>query len=297
VTIHLATDPVTHGVVEKALKAFRVCGHNIAYDMAVIMEYWPDLAPLVWSAYDEGRVFDTMICAQLTDIAYGQLTRKKGAYSLATLAKRFGQTELSKGADSWQLRYAELDNIPVKDWPAEAVKYATDDIFATRRVVISLIMGEDDRMDRTIPTMDVQVRAAFALHLASCWGLRCDEVAVATLEDRLRATVAEHVDDLITVGLMRADGTRDTSAIRDLAARKGVTKKTATGQVSTSAAALQDIDDEDLKTLSEWGKAAKILSTYLPVLQKGVKEPLHCRYGLVESGRTSCSSPNIQNLP
>lgn len=42
----------------------------------------------------------------------------------------------------------------------------------------------------------------------------------------------------------------------------------------------------------------KTLGTYIPPLEAGAKYPINCRYQpLVESGRTSCSSPNLQNLP
>jgi len=296
VGIHLASDPATRDIVEKALKGFRVCGHNIAYDMAVIAAFWPDLMPAVWAAYDEGRVFDTMLCAQMEDIAMGRLTRKKGHYSLQSLASRYAKLDLTKGNDSWQLRYAELENIPVKDWPAEAVEYAVNDVRATRTVVIALIFSSDGGY-ATVPTFDVQVRAAFALHLASCWGMRCDEAAVAALEDRLDEVEATQAGKLKEIGLLRDNGTRDDAAIRALAEKAGVTKRTSKGKVSTSAAALQDVNDEGLVSLSKRQAAAKIRTTYLPVLKRGVREPLHCRYGLVESGRTSCSSPNIQNLP
>jgi hypothetical protein len=42
----------------------------------------------------------------------------------------------------------------------------------------------------------------------------------------------------------------------------------------------------------------KLLGTYIPVLKRGTKVPINARYNpLVDTGRTSCSSPNIQNLP
>ena len=42
----------------------------------------------------------------------------------------------------------------------------------------------------------------------------------------------------------------------------------------------------------------KTLGTYIPPLEAGAKYPINCRYQpLVESGRSSGSSPNLQNLP
>ncbi len=298
VSIHLASDPRTHGVVEKALGAFRLVGHNVAFDLAVLGAAYPDLLPAIWRAYDEGRVCDTMIAAQMLDIAHGKLSTVRGAYSLKGLAERHCKLGLAKGDDSWQLRYNELEYTPVEAWPEDARRYATLDVQATRAVWQQVGSHENEETGtREIPTFRVQMRAAWALHLASCWGMRCDPAQV----DKLRASIAETQnrlrDKLVTTGMLRPNGTRDDAAVRARAAQAGVTKLTAKGQVSIDAAALQDIDDPVIATLVEYQKAGKLASTYLPVVERGTREPIHCRYGLVESGRTSCSGPNLQNLP
>ncbi len=42
----------------------------------------------------------------------------------------------------------------------------------------------------------------------------------------------------------------------------------------------------------------KLLGTYIPPLERGTKVPVNARYKpLMETGRTSCSQPNLQNLP
>ena len=299
VDIHLSTDPATRAVAEKALRSFRICGHNIAYDMAVLAERCPDLLPLIWAAYDEGRVYDTLLAAQLQDVAAGRLSRVKGWYSLAKICERNPRIglNLDKGADSWQMRYGELFGVAVKDWPAGAKHYAKLDIEATRAVVREQIYSANVEIGGFWPTFDVQVRAAFALHLASCWGMRCDEAAVAALEDRLNRVLHEKREKLQESGVLRENGSLDMAHVRALAAQAGVKKKTATGQISVSAAALQDAVSPELADLQARQKASKVVSTYLPVLKRGVVEPVHTRYGLVESGRTSSSGPNIQNLP
>ena len=298
VQLRLASDPATRSHVAKAFQAFRLVGHNIAFDLAVLCEAYPDLAPEVWRAYDEGRVCDTMIAAQLFDIASGGLKRARGSYSLAGLAKRLCDLEIAKGADSWQLRYAELDGVPLKDWPQEAIHYATLDVETTRKVWLKL--GYDNSLRdelANIPTFDVQVRAAWALHLASCWGMRCEPRQVAKLMRSIDAAQDTLFSRLVAAGMLRADGTRDDNAVRERAEKCGSTKKTPGGKVSISAAALQDVDDDVLRDLSTYQGAGKLRSTYLPVVQRGTREPIHARYGLVESGRTSCANPNLQNLP
>lgn len=55
---------------------------------------------------------------------------------------------------------------------------------------------------------------------------------------------------------------------------------------------------EGLAILSWYIATDKLLGTYLPPLELGTKYPINCRYEtLVETGRTSCSNPNLQNLP
>ncbi len=49
-----------------------ICGHNVAFDMAVICAQWPDLTPLVFSAYAENRVTCTQIRERLIAIATGR---------------------------------------------------------------------------------------------------------------------------------------------------------------------------------------------------------------------------------
>jgi hypothetical protein len=298
VEIHLASDPRTREVVAKAFQAFRIVGHNISFDLAVLCEAYPDLAPEVWRAYDEGRVCDTMIAAQLFDIAKGELKRARGSYSLKGLAQRFCDVEMLKGEDAWQLRYAELDGVPLDQWPEEAVTYAKLDVAATRKVW--LVLGYNDSMSdgaTRIPTFDVQVRAAWALHLASVWGMRCEGREVTRLVAHLNSVQNKLRHRLIESGLLRDNGTRDDKAVRARAEACGAKKKTKGGQTSISAASLQDVDDAVLRDLATYQNAGKVRSTYLPVVQRGVSEPIHARYGLVESGRTSCSGPNLQNLP
>ncbi len=70
------------------------------------------------------------------------------------------------------------------------------------------------------------------------------------------------------------------------------------GQISTSKKTLLATGDPELKTVAERGAIAKLLDTYVPVLESGVNRPINPRYNvLVETGRTSCAKPNIQNPP
>ena len=296
VGIHLATDPATRTTVERVLRQGHIVGHNIAFDLAVIGAHWPDLLPMVWAAYDEARVYDTVTLAQFRDIARGEFSTTSGRYTLAGLAERMIGLYVSKGDDSWQLRYSELDGVPLDAWPAEAIEYATKDVEVTRKLFLTLFPwgSVESPQLRNMPT---HVRASFALHLASAWGMRCDPVEVGNLRDEIDRQQGALRQRLIDEGLLRANGTRDDAAVRQRALAVGVSARTATGRVAVNATALQDVSDPLLRQLVEYQTAGKLRSTYLPVVEKGCTEPLHPRYGLVESGRTSCRNPNLQNLP
>lgn len=103
-----------------------IVGHNVAYDMAVVCERFPRLRPLVFRAYDEDRVTDTMIRQQLIDIAAGVYRGSVNAkgkrvqykYTLEDLAKRCCKMQLQK--DAWRLSYAEFIDVPLSQWPGRA---------------------------------------------------------------------------------------------------------------------------------------------------------------------------------
>jgi hypothetical protein len=64
-----------------------IVGHNIAYDMCVILEWFPDLRELVFEAYDNDRVLDTGLAQRIIEIETGD---KRGKLSLEDLCRRYG---------------------------------------------------------------------------------------------------------------------------------------------------------------------------------------------------------------
>ena len=70
------------------------------------------------------------------------------------------------------------------------------------------------------------------------------------------------------------------------------------GQVSWSRETLELSGDQVLVILAALGKVTKLRTTYIPILSHGTKHPIQPRYWLPkETGRTSASGPNVQNLP
>ena len=69
-------------------------GHNVSFDLGVMVEADTTLMPLVWQAYDEGRIYDTGILERLRRIEEGTtkidpVTGKPPRYSLSSLAMQW----------------------------------------------------------------------------------------------------------------------------------------------------------------------------------------------------------------
>jgi DNA polymerase-1 len=54
-------------------------------------------------------------------------------------------------------------------------------------------------------------------------------------------------------------------------------------------------DDYVLREYANFSQMSKVLSADVPMLMRGLDYPIHTHFDIVESGRTSSASPNIQN--
>ncbi len=115
-------------------------GANTVYDMAVCAADRPRLLQLVFDAYAAGRVRCVQLRQKLIDIAKGEhkfrACRGKvrpAEHSLAALVDYWLDEHLAK-TDTYRLRYAELDGVPLEQWPQEARDYALKDAVKTFEV-------------------------------------------------------------------------------------------------------------------------------------------------------------------
>ncbi len=266
-----------------------IVGHNIAYDLAVLGQTYPALQPLIWAAYEANRICDTGIADQLEHIAAGDFRIHR--YSLAHLVKRHLDIDMTGKSDGWRLSYHLLDDVTdVGLWPAEASRYARHDAILTWRVW--------DAVRFVLPTYHVHVRAAWALHLMSAWGMRADTTRVGILQESIETKIVVESQVLHEAGILRPNGKIDTKQVQQHVVRAGITDTTPTGRPITNDRTLATIDHPAIQSLRRFRKAQKIQTTYLPVLTQATKTAVCPRYRvLVDSGRTSCSKPNIQNQP
>jgi hypothetical protein len=307
-----------------------IVGHNIWFDLGVCVTEDPTLLPLVFDKLEAGLAVDTMVRQQLIDIARGELKFNfdpdtgellRSSYHLNDLSYRLLKRFLQK-EDTWRMKYALLDGVPLTEWPEEAVRYSLLDSIIT----LDIFRKQDEIAGGPITNSTEQHRAAWALYLMSVWGVRTDPVAVAELRKTLEREYAEKMTALRPSGLFRIiparvlkHGPRKGTEILEEVVKNmaEISKRVAAAytaknlpvpmtepdgdsepRVSTSRKTLKDTGDKDLIALAEVGVTAKLLQTYVPVLEGGTIVPINARYNvLLETGRTSCGSPNLQNLP
>lgn len=125
-------------------------GLTIAYDLLVMAVYAArqgiDLMPLIFAAYEDGRIYDVSIAESLHAIAVGKLRKdyKTGlplrdpvtgkmpaSYNLAVCTYLCTGRINAKENDQFRQSYALLEHIPMGEWPELARTYPVDDVCNT----------------------------------------------------------------------------------------------------------------------------------------------------------------------
>ena len=277
-------------------------GANVAYDMAVIAAAFPELVPAIFAAYEADRVTDIQLRQKLLDIAAGCYRGRLGDgnkwikydYSLDAITRRLCGRSLEK--DTWRLRYGEFRNVPLEQWPEGARTYPLEDARAT----LDTYLAQEPHAAEYLADQYRQARAAWWLHLASAWGLRTRAAGVAKLKAETEAAADLVRDRLIAAGLVRKDGSRDTKVaalyMQNACAAAGLpVRATDGGGVSLDSDACKATDDPTLKDYAKLSELGSVLNKDIPALEAGVTYPVHTRFDLAETGRTTSSKPNVQN--
>jgi DNA polymerase-1 len=297
--------------------------HHLTFDAAIACVEAPDLLPLVFDAFETGQMRCTMIREQLIRISRGEgrfVTVADDEEDDRTERTRFDLASTSwrwlrhfvKKKDTYRLRYRELYGVPLDQWPDAAKEYPLEDARVTRRVYEAQQGYIDYYHKGTLPDEIPQHTYAWALKLVSLWGVRSEREAVERLKTKLTKRQADAIAELLPAGIFRVGGTkkapkfvktmtvirdRVVNAYAELGEPVPLTKG---GAVSTATKTLREagVKDSSLKTLADALGAMKLLSSFIPVLESGTEAPICADYNvLVESGRTSCRNPNMQQLP
>lgn len=277
-----------------------IIGQNVAFDMAVLSNMDPDLMPLIFAAYEQGRVQCTKVRERLLDLAQG---KRAVGYHMGELAKRYRIETMPDKSNPWRVRYNELEGLPVSEWPEEAVKYAKEDPIATYQIW----NAQNDRYSAMeyegfIEEAARETSYDFACFLLRCWGMRTDQERIKKLLVDTDKKLSEITPALQEVGLMRPTGSkvmtnikkRIEQAFETMGEEVPLTEK---GATSTSEETLTKCADPMLDLIIEQSKLTKLKSTYILKLIEGINQNIHASFHVLgaDTGRTSCSKPNLQN--
>lgn len=238
-------------------------GANVAmFDLLVIAREFAkrgkDLMPGIYKMLEQGRIMDIQIAQALHDIANGHLgidprtggpiinpeTGRRGRYSLPYCVDiNLGRKDAKANA-KYKENYADLENVPISEWPEEAVQYPIDDTNNTHETALAeagLIpklspthnWGRDGscidcgstrlsaqcfvrRPHDNLHDLANQVWTAHAMHMGAARGFRVNQASVDIVENHALAKRKDTIGPFIEAGIIRPE---------DLSVNEGVLKR------------------------------------------------------------------------
>jgi DNA polymerase-1 len=291
--------------LDLANDGYTFVGHSLSYDTAVLCNAAGGiLRPHIFKLYQDSRFLCTMITEQLLDISEGCFrfkqmpdgTMKRKGYSLADVYKQYTRGHMAKGQDTWRLRYGELADTPIAYWPEDARSYALDDAKATAAVYTA-----QQRRNPSLRDSYRQTRHDFWLRLTSNHGFMTSGEGVARLEAETLEVLTKLKDELTEAKLIKPNGVKDTKRAKalmtEVCEEEGLPLRlTDSGAVSLDAEACRESGNNLLQDYAALTSLSTVLKKDVKFLREGINAPVHTRFSLVATGRTSSSGPNIQNI-
>lgn len=310
-----------------------IVGHNIAYDMALALEWAPvilgaelgaEFIRLVFEAYDADRFYDTMLAQRIVEIESGD---KRGRLSLDKLGARYGLLIEKHGERDYdgigqreiRLDFGRFIGCKASDLPPAHYTYAIGDPVQThelfRRIISRNIVKRKDLAELA--------REDLALKLTSAYGMMTDGERVFKLEEQARSRLIELQQIMFDEGFMRWER-RNPKPVKTMVAIKlavaaayeiDVDEKgmytgpsawledlqnqgliTEAGGMSTSKLVLSESGNPLLISLQDYNEWAAVWNKDLKLFRTSVHVPFHTRFGFAATLRTTSSDPNIQNF-
>ena len=285
--------------LKKHLNANNIIAHNAVFECGVTVKHYPELTESVFEALDNGLIYCTKINESIWNI---QRKEKLYGLTLADLVHHYFNKDItaSKGEDAWRMRYSELDDVELKDWPKEAVDYAIDDSVWAYKV----------KQSQKPINQKLALKSAVYLNLTGSQGFKIEKSRVDLLEKEIWEFLTPRYDFLVEQGFCDFIGNKPKKQMKKF--REYIQsleidfQYTLKGGIATSAEALESymnqVDDSIIKTFSELTKYEKILTAYVGRLKGADK--IYSQYSTTKNtGRTSSSSSklfdsvNIQQMP
>lgn len=287
--------------LENHLNKELIIAHNAVFECGVTIKHYPELAELVFDALDNDLIYCTKINEALWNI---QREKQLRNLTLAGLILHYFNEDITatKGEDAWRMRYSELDDVPLRNWPKEAIDYAIDDSKWAYKVHAS----------QTPINQSLALKSAVYLNLMGAQGFSINKDRVDLLESEIWEFLTPRYDFLVKEGFCdyiakQKQPRKQTKKLKEYIATLGVELQyTNKGGVATSGEALSSymsqVDDPIIKAFSELTKYEKILTAYINRLKDA--KNIYSQYSTTKNtGRTSSSSSklfpsvNIQQMP
>lgn len=259
----------------------------------------------------------------------------KIGYSLKDLVKRHLREDLEK-KDTFRLKYHTVRNIPIEQWPKAAIEYAKLDVeplfkifdkqeehahmlkdqFRQVRadVALQLASAWGVRTDRkTVEEIDKRTEAEYKLLRKELEDLDLVRKGAGSRNTKLaKALLMEHLpfeqQKLTKTGYLKAvaeftrreklaekNKQRFNEDVVEAEVKKHFIDQ---GYISLDEDSCESSGHPALIKYARYGSVIKLRSTFVNAMWGGVRKPLQPYYlVLVETGRTSCSSPNLQQCP
>jgi len=267
--------------------------HNFPFDADVLSEKLG--RNFAYDLIDRDKVRDTSVLYRLYHLGTKGFIPFK--YNLALLTDIFCNEQLNKD-DDIRCNFEQFKGMQIKDIPQEFLDYGACDVVATFDVYLSLssrIAGVDKHS--TLLSHNIQLKGDLALTHTHKNGIQVDLKRKDEVLGKMQDDMAIQADILATYGWVRGlKGINDR--YENIVNIMGIGEhlpRTEDGKISSKGEDLEPYRknpfiDAFLK-FQEIEKASSFLN-------KLDSERVHPRYNLlVNTGRTSCSKPNFQQLP
>ena len=269
--------------------------HNAPFDCQVLgLIGTPVLAQLI----NDRRLVDTSIRYILYALRKGTFT---GEFNLDIAARnelRFKMAGKKQNQKEESVRLSFRQNEPLTE---DQIKYAATDPAVTGLLGL--------KMCDWLPTEDIQIRGYFGLHGVSHNGLLVDIERCRELKKEFEARLENELDTLSCFSYYPGEAGNKSvlqRAMHIFERQCGITlpRTAKKGDIQVNPATEEAFIAAGvplpalIKSLREADHCTKMLSTYLNEDKIGEDGRVHPFFSpLVKTGRTSCSQPNIQNVP
>tara|TARA_Y100000817_G_scaffold314329_1_gene312815 strand:- start:698 stop:2395 length:1698 start_codon:yes stop_codon:yes gene_type:complete len=241
---------------------------------------------------ENDKCFDINILFRLWKLAIdGDVPRK---YSLARISEDLLGIELDKNEEI-RCNFADFMEVPTEEIPAEFLEYGAKDVIATFHCFTRLRM-EITRLNSTNNlSHHIQILGGLALNRMYKNGIGFDEDRATELLRQLNATLEVQHVTMSAYGFVKGiKGNQQAynNVINYLGLKLPTTSE---GDYSMKESDLEKYKDNHfVKSFLDYKRTEK--TTFFIRKLKGSR--VHPRYDLLKNtGRTGCSSPNIQQLP